>query len=147
WQARFKSSKAIVAELDGKVVGFGNLENDGATIGMLYVHKDHQGQRVGSDILDKLERRLLKDHLTRAHVESSITARPFFEKKGYAVVRENRKMLNGFEFLNFIMEKKLSLKKDDGMKDKSKGSKPFQWRDLFINKAFDLMIVIAGVSI
>ena len=34
------------------------------------------------------------------------------------------------------------------MKEKGKdSSRPFRWRDLFVNKVFDLMIVIAGVSI
>src|SRR4051812_13071990 len=51
WQSRFKSSKTIVAELDGKVVGFGNLDSSGKVIGMLYVHKDHQGQGVGSALI------------------------------------------------------------------------------------------------
>ena len=119
WQSRFKASKTIVAELDGKVVGFGNLEDHGKVIGMLYVHKDHQKQGVASELLSKLEKRLVKDGAATATLESSLTARPFFEKKGYRLVRENRKMLNGKEFVNLIMEKNLSLKSEKPMKEKS----------------------------
>jgi putative acetyltransferase len=153
-QARFKSSKTIVAHLDGKIVGFGNLENDQSSIGMLYTHKDHQGQGIATELLEKLEKKLRKSDIKIASVESSITAKPFFEKRGYHVVKENKKMLNGTEFLNYIMEKELGMKEDkieseakNVMKEKSKEPKPFRWRDLFINKVFDLMIVIVGVSI
>jgi putative acetyltransferase len=148
WQSRLKAAKTIVAELDGKVVGFGNLDDNGKTIGMLYVHKDHQRQHVASEILARLESKLLKDDITTAKVESSITAKSFFERNGYVLVRENRKMLNGRDFVNFIMEKNLSLKPEKEMKEKSPDKpKPFKWRDLFVNKIFDLLIVIAGVSI
>ncbi len=148
WQSRLKASKTIVAELDGKVVGFANLENNEKTIGMLYVHKDHQKQGVATELLSKLEKKLLKDGVAVASVEASVTARPFFEKKGYSLVRENRKMLNGKDFVNFIMEKNLQSKPEKPMKGKSADApKRFKWRDLFINKVFDLLIVIAGVSI
>ncbi len=148
WQSRLKASKTIVAEMDGKVVGFANLENNQKTIGMLYVHKDHQKQGVATELLSKLEKRLSKDGVAVASVEASVTARPFFEKKGYSLVRENRKMLNGKDFVNFIMEKNLQSKPEKPMKGKSADApKRFKWRDLFINKVFDLMIVIAGVSI
>jgi putative acetyltransferase len=148
WQSRFKASKTIVAELDGKIVGFGNLEDGGKTIGMLYVHKDHQKQGVASALLSKLETKIAKENIAVAKLESSLTARSFFEKKGYSVVRENRKMLNGKAFVNLIMEKDLSLKAEKPMKEKpTDAPKRFKWRDLFINKVFDLMIVIVGVSI
>ena len=147
WRTRFKSSKTLIAEFDGKIVGFGNLENELSTIGLLYVHKDHQGQGVATALLKKLEKNLMENGVKAATVEVSITARPFFERRGYRLVRENRKMLNGKEFLNFIMEKGLTLKESNDMKDKVKKKKSFRWGDLFINKFFDLLIVILGVSI
>ncbi|MEJ0056275.1 MAG: hypothetical protein WDN75_11815 [Bacteroidota bacterium] len=49
-------------------------------------------------------------------------------------MKENRKMLNGTEFLNYIMQKELGTKEDKGitegkkiMKEKSKEPKPFRW--------------------
>lgn len=139
WRTRFKSSKTLIAEFDGKIVGFGNLENELSTIGLLYVHKDHQRQGVATALLKKLEKNLMENGVKAATVEVSITARPFFERRGYRLVRENRKMLNGKEFLNFIMEKGLTLKESNDMKDKVKKKKSFRWGDLFINKFFDLL--------
>ncbi|CAN5366536.1 hypothetical protein BH10BAC4_BH10BAC4_10350 [soil metagenome] len=150
-QSRFKTGKTVVAQLDGKIVGFGNLENDHSSVGMLYVHKDHQRQGIATVLLAALEKKLRKRDVKTATLEASITAKPFFEKRGYLVVRENKKMLNGVEFLNYIMEKDLTVKEEKkdmkDAKEKSKEPKPFRWRDLFINKAFDLLIVVAGVSI
>ncbi|MEJ0056276.1 MAG: GNAT family N-acetyltransferase [Bacteroidota bacterium] len=60
-QSRFKSGKTIVAHLDGKIVGFGNLENDQSSIGMLYVHKDHQGQGIATELLERLEKKTKKE--------------------------------------------------------------------------------------
>ena len=147
WKTRFKTSETIVAEVQGKIVGFGNLELSSSSIGMLYVHKDYQRQGIATALLHALEKKLKKGESATATLEASITARPFFEKRGYHLVRENRKMLNGTEFLNFIMEKQLTLN-DRGevkMKKKEKGS--FRWRDLIVNKMIDLTIVIAGVTI
>lgn len=147
WKDKFKSHKTYVALLDGKIVGFGSLDKDHTSVGMLYVHKDHQRQGVATALLEKLEEKLQKDDIKNTEAESSITARSFFEKRGYVVNKENRKMLNGIEFLNFIMEKKLAPKEKSDMKEKVKEAKPFKWRDLFFNKVFDLMIVIVGVSV
>lgn len=164
WRERFKESKTFVAVSDGKIVGFGNLENDRQDIGMLYVHKDHQGQGAATLLLNRLEDFLRKKGVAITQVEASITARSFFEQKGYSWVSDNRKLLNGKEFLNFKLEKRLAFDegakvpepiKNDKMekpekhkKEKSpKEKKKFSWRDLFVNKAFDLLIVIAGVTI
>jgi len=57
WSHRFKSSETFIAEIDGVVVGFGNLES-GNVIGMLYVHKDHKGTGVAATILRSLKKNL-----------------------------------------------------------------------------------------
>ena len=155
-QSKFKNSKTVVAHLDGKIVGFANLDNDLSSIGMLYVHKDHLNQHIGSRLLKSLEKKLFKREVLKASVEASITSKSFFEKKGYHVVKENKKMLNGIEFVTYSMERDLTSKentmakeikeKPEG-KEKIKGPRPFNWRDLFIHKFFDLLMVIIGVSI
>ena len=152
WRARFKSSKTMVAEMDGILVGFGNIERESSTIAMLYVHKDHQDVGVATAVLKKLEKELKKGGADVARAEANITSRPFFEKRGYQLVREHRKMLNGIEFLNFIMEKPLGkplpLEGLGHMSAKeNKMKKSISWGDLFINKFFDLLMVIFGVTI
>lgn len=41
----------------------------------------------------------------RMDTEVSITARPFFEHRGYRVVKRQEKLLRGQVFVNFVMEK------------------------------------------
>lgn len=133
WRERLASSKTVVAFARKQIVGFGNLERDRSRIGMLYVHKDFQGKGVASVLLKKLEKRLRKRDVKVASVEASIMARPFFEKRGYKVIHENRKMLNGQEFIITIMNKDLEkAKKMKKKKDKS-GKKP-TWFERFTNK-------------
>lgn len=145
WKERFKESYTIVAKINNVIAGFGNLK-DGNGIDMLYVHKDLQRKGVASALLKKLERKLKKNGVTHVRVESSITARPFFEHQGYSLVRQNRKSFNDAEFINFTMAKKLDPKsKGEHMKKKKKAG--LFWKNFFTNKAFDLLIVILGVTI
>ena len=69
WRARFKSSKTMVAEMDGILVGFGNIESESSTIAMLYVHKDHQDVGVATALLKKLEKELKKGGADVARAE------------------------------------------------------------------------------
>lgn len=110
WRNRWMESETIVAFMGDKIVGFGNLDNEGQSIDMLYVHKDFQRHRVASTVLTQLETLLLKKGISQAYVESSITARPFFEHQGYSMLKDNLKVKNGVELLNFIMKKELNSK-------------------------------------
>jgi putative acetyltransferase len=144
WNERFLNSNTWVAESKGVILGFINLEKSGTAIDMLYVHKDFQRKGVATALLKKVEKKLKQKGITHWTVEASITARPFFEKNGYRLVRENHKILNDMDFLNYIMEKELKSKKQ---KTKKKDKEKFQWGNLALNKLFDLLIVIVGVSV
>ena len=124
WNERLIHEKAVVAEAGNTIVGFGTLHDKGKSIGMLYVNPDFQGKGVGKALLKKLEKKIKKKGEGETTVEVSITARPFFESRGYHWVRDNKKMLNVAEFLNYIMEKNLMAKKDKEKKKKNgKGHK------------------------
>ena len=43
----------------------------------------------------------------RVFTEASVTARPFFERRGFRVVRERRVARRGVQLTNFAMEKPL----------------------------------------
>ena len=68
----------------------------------LYVHKDYQRQGVATAICDELERAVKAGKYT---THASITARPFFQKRGYRVVREQQVERCGILLTNFVMEK------------------------------------------
>ncbi|MFR3031966.1 MAG: GNAT family N-acetyltransferase, partial [Blautia sp.] len=67
----------------------------------LFVHKDYQRKGVATAICDKLEQMAQGDVVTHA----SITAKPFFEKRGYKVVKEQKVERQGITLTNFVMKK------------------------------------------
>lgn len=67
----------LVAEIDGEIVGFGSIDRNGY-LDLLFVHKDYQRRGVATALCDALE----KDFYI-INTRSSITAKLFFEKRGY----------------------------------------------------------------
>lgn len=100
WNRSFLEHFSLVAETDKMIIGFGDIDKTGY-LDRLYVHKDYQRQGVATAICDKLERTVPGKIITHA----SITARPFFENRGYKVVREQQVERQGVLLVNFIMEK------------------------------------------
>ena len=101
WDESFQAHHTVVAELDGKIVGFGDMDETGY-LDRLYVHKDYQRRGVATAICDALEQNAKAAELT---THASITARPFFEKRGYTVVREQQVERRGELLTNFVMWK------------------------------------------
>lgn len=93
-----------VAVLDDLVVGFTDLEHSGH-LDRMYVHPQHEGRGVASVLLNRLEHEARRKGLTRIFTEASITAKGFFEKRGFAVVRPQIVTFRGEQFTNFQMEK------------------------------------------
>ena len=96
WDASLLAHRTLVAEEKGRIVGFADLGPDGY-LDRLYVHRDWQGRGVGSALCAALP------GARRTH--ASITARPFFERRGWHVVREQRVERRGVRLTNFVMEK------------------------------------------
>lgn len=69
------------------------------------MHKDHQRQGVGTFLLNHLCK-IGKDH-KKLYAEVSITAKPFFLKHGFKVIKKNIVHANNQKLTNFIMEKHL----------------------------------------
>ena len=101
WDQSFQEHYSVVA-VDGKIIiGFGDIDKTGY-LDRLYVHAEYQGKGVATVICDKLEQKVSGRIITHA----SITARPFFEKRGYKIIREQQVERLGIYLKNFIMEKK-----------------------------------------
>jgi len=107
WMRRFQTKAVRVAELDGAPVGFVELARDGQ-IDMLYVHVDHQGQGIASALLRSAEAWARTRDLARLFTDATITARPFFERRGFRVIAPQRVIRRALEFINYRMDKLLS---------------------------------------
>lgn len=101
WQKSFENHYCIVAVENETLVGFGDIDKTGY-LDRLYVHKDYQGQGVATALCDILEKQCTGKIVTHA----SITAKPFFEKRGYTAVKEQSVERSGIMLTNYVMEKK-----------------------------------------
>lgn len=102
WNRSFLESYSLVAVKDDVIIGFGNISKTGY-LDRLYVHKDHQGEGVAAAICDRLEEAVQGKIITHA----SITARPFFENRGYEVVKAQQVIRENCTLTNYLMEKKV----------------------------------------
>jgi len=108
WLDRFEEQLILLAVVDDQITGFGTIK-DGNYIDMLFVHKDFQGKGVAGKIYQGLEgkaKELKSDHITS---DVSITAKPFFEKMGFIVVKEHQVERLGIELVNYRMRKEVGI--------------------------------------
>ena len=102
WGRSLLAHAALVAEDGEGLLGFADLDVDAAYLDRLYVHRGHQGEGIGSALCGRLEA-LVPGR--RIQVHASLTAQPFFEGRGYHVVREQQVERRGVLLTNFLMER------------------------------------------
>ncbi len=101
WNRSFLAHHTLVAMKDGILVGFGDMDSTGY-LDRLYVHADYQGQGISTALCDALENAVPGPITTHA----SITAKPFFQGRGYRVVKAQQVQRQGILLTNYVMEKK-----------------------------------------
>lgn len=100
WNSSLQKHYSLVAIENNIIVGFGDIDKTGY-LDRLFVHSDYQGQGIASAICEELEKNAKRIVTTHA----SITAKPFFEKRGYKVVKEQQVERQGVFLKNFVMTK------------------------------------------
>lgn len=91
--------------MNKKIVGFGDLA--GNYLNRLYVHEKYQGLGIATAITENLEDHAATQGIQVMEVHASITARPFFEYRGFNLVKEQQVLRNGVTLTNFVMKKNL----------------------------------------
>jgi putative acetyltransferase len=104
WAERRSSRPTFVAEHAGRVIGFSDLEPDGH-LDMMFVHPANQGIGVASLLLETVEEEARKQGIGRIFTEASLTARPFFERRGFSVIARQSVEKRGQRLTNFRMAK------------------------------------------
>ena len=106
WNKSLLKHYSIVFEDNGIIKGFCDCDNEGY-IDRLYVHKDFQNQGIGKKLIENVEEYILKNGVRKFYSHVSITAIPFFEKRGYKVVKKQFVNRNNIIIENFIITKNL----------------------------------------
>lgn len=100
WNMSLSKHYSIVAVDDGIIVGFGDIDETGY-LDRLFVHKDYQKRGIATALCDKLE----LNAMNKITVHASVTAKVFFEKRGYRIMKKHQAERRGIMLDNFIMEK------------------------------------------
>ena len=101
WNKKFLANHTVIAVSGDRIVGLGDVEK-GGYLDFLYVHKDFQRMGIATAICDELEKETEADLMS---VHASITARPFFEARGYRLIKEQQVIRFGVTLTNYVMEK------------------------------------------
>nr|WP_282452204.1 GNAT family N-acetyltransferase [Vibrio sp. 1CM8B] len=104
WQKRMNGLQPFVAELDGCVVGYTDLQPNGL-IDHFFCHHEYQGKGVGKALMEHVFTVGRVRGVSRYFSEVSITARPFYEHLGFKVVNEQEVEMRGVKLTNYVMEK------------------------------------------
>jgi len=106
WAKRRSSRPTWLVQCGSVSIGFADLEPDGH-LDMMFVHPDYQGIGAASLLLMTVETEAKRQGLGRIFTEASLTARPFFERRGFTVLTSQTVEKRGQMLKNFRMEKSL----------------------------------------
>ena len=104
WVEVCSNQFTYVADDEGTIAGFGELELNGH-INCFFVHKNYHRCGVGKQIYQAIEAKAVELSVPRLFAEVSITAKPFFHRMGFSVIKEQEVICRGETFINYAMEK------------------------------------------
>jgi putative acetyltransferase len=106
WSERCIQKNPFVAIIEDRIVGMAELEEDGF-VDYFYVSPDFQGQGVGSKMLARIESEAVEMNLSELRADVSLTAKEFFESRGFIVIEARSNVIIGHLAPNFAMSKHL----------------------------------------
>ncbi len=112
WEHRCKIKQPFVNEVEGRVVGFIELDPDGH-IDCAFVDPAHSKVGIMSEIMEEIKRTARQRNIPRLFAEVSKTARHFFERHGFVFIRDNVVNVRGASLENFTMECSLDAEQAD----------------------------------
>ncbi|MFO8021065.1 MAG: GNAT family N-acetyltransferase [Perlabentimonas sp.] len=104
WLKIIQEQYFVVAEINNQIVGFSSLAEDGY-LDFMFVHKGLQGQGIASALLSEIESQASEQNNEFIYSDVSITAKGFFEKRGFTVKRQQLKKSKKKKLVNFRMIK------------------------------------------
>lgn len=102
WHADRSAADTWVAEIDGRVLGFIDLDSAG-TIDMLFVDPDFGRRGIAAALLAKSLAHAVSRRLSHVRTYASDTARPFFLAHGFRVEAEHTVVVRGVEMPQSVL--------------------------------------------
>jgi len=102
WAAKRAAAGTIVAVVDDAVAGFTDVDDSGY-VDMMFVDPRFARRGVASALLARVFEVASERTVDELSVDASVTARPFFERHGFAVIQEQHWIRDGVPMVNFRM--------------------------------------------
>ncbi len=106
WSKKLSKLSPFIAEIDGNIVGYADLQVDGL-IDHFFCHYQYQGQGVGRALMEHILKVGMSKGIYHYYSAVSMTAKPFYEKFGFSVTKEQLVEVRGQIFKNFLMTRSL----------------------------------------
>lgn len=106
WGAAMVGRESFVATIDDELVGFSDVSDDGY-IDMMFVAPGFGRRGIATRLVAHGEQLARERGVRELTANVSITARPFFERHGFSVLREQEVVRHGVTLRNFRMRKPL----------------------------------------
>ncbi|ATN06331.1 GNAT family N-acetyltransferase [Chryseobacterium indologenes] len=106
WLKVIHEQFVLVAISEHTIVGFATLDQENY-LDLFFVHKNYQHQGIASQLYEQIENAARKQ--TERYIRSDVskTAKSFFEKLGFYVLKEQIAPIKGIALTNFKMQKNL----------------------------------------
>lgn len=102
WDKSFLNHDTLVATDGTLILGYSDIDATGY-LDRLYVHKDYQGIGIGTMLCNALEAYSFSNGSMLITTHASITAKSFFLKRGYQIVKEQQVIREGISLTNYVM--------------------------------------------
>ena len=99
------NSKVFLMEDNSGMIGVASIVKE-QHIHLLYIHHERQGRGYGKQLLSYLEFLTFCSGYKSISLHASITAKPFFLRSGYTLLREHQSLIGNQSLTNFEMLKK-----------------------------------------
>lgn len=106
WNKSFDNKEVFVCEVDGSLLGFCELQEDGY-IDRFFVASESVGKGVGKKLFSALETSAKEQDIKELYANASITAKPFFEKLGFIVQNKQTVYIEEIQYTNYRVVKTL----------------------------------------
>jgi len=103
---KFSENPTVIIEAAGEITGFGVVTKQGY-FDSLFVHKDWQRQGIGTTIANNIETYTKSNNVNIMTVRSSKTALPFFENRGYKILKQENITIKNQTLASYDMQKNL----------------------------------------
>lgn len=102
WEEKFKYDEIFVYEKRGKIASFISVKQEQKLLDLLFTHPDFVRQGLAQNLLDFILKTYLHNGI---YTFASLSAKDFFLKNGFELIRENKVIKEGQNLKKFLMKK------------------------------------------